>query len=316
MIGKAKACTGGTTLANYVMKPEKGYELMRYGLSGETPIEIMHQMKLIKDLNNRAKNKFFSLVLSPEKKEGQKLTNAKLREITKEFMNGLGIDPEKQQFIAVVHTEKAHKHIHIIANRIKIDGKAISDKHIGKKAQWIAHKLAKRHGLISAKERQLENLEKLKREEKNLKGVKKAIKRKHDWAMNQNPSSVKQYIKIMDKLGVQVKLVKNKYSGKVQGLRVKDKESGLEFKASEVHRNMSLNKILSTGIPLEQESRIMEILTDEDRINTPEFTQTAVQFLNELAWEMGGQENTDNEYEKRKKRRKKRQGGRARGRGI
>lgn len=302
MIGMAKACKGGATLANYVMKPEKGYELMRYGLSGDTPIGIMQQMKIVQDSNSRAKNKYLSLVLSPEKKEGQQLSNAKLRQLTKEFMEALGIDPAKQQYIAVVHTEKEHKHIHIITNRVKIDGSLISDKHIGKRAQWEAHKIAKKHGLISAKERQIENLKKLAWEEKNIKGVKKSIKKKHDWTLKQKPLSLKGYIKIMDKLGVEVIPVKNKYSEEIQGLRVKDKKSGLEFKASEVHRSMSLNKIDAAGIPYKVSEEKEN--TDDVRINSKEFGVKINEFLTNLARVLEGPEESQEvaeEYLKRKR---------------
>lgn len=314
MIAKAKACKGGSNLANYVMKPEKGYELMRFGLCEEKPTELLNEFKMIQYLNSRAKNKTFSLVLSPEKNEGNLLSDAKLRKLTKEFMKELDIDPEQQQFIAVVHTEKEHKHIHIIANRVKPDGTVISDKHIGKRAQWIAHRLAKKYNLISAKEKQIQNLQKLKNQEKNLKGIKKGIKRKHDWAIKQNPTSVKAYIKIMRKMGVEVTPSINQFSNKVQGLRVKDKESDLDFKASEVHRSMSLNKIMANGIPFDEESYAWEIYSDA-KMDSKEFEFSRNQFLSELSWAIGGQqENIESEYDKKKKRRKKNQNRRSGGR--
>ena len=253
MIGKAKACIGGAALADYIMKPEKGYELMRNKVYGDTPSEVLRDMEIIRNLNQRAKNKTFSLVLSPEKLEGHFLSDAKLRTLTREFMEELGIDPKEQEFIAFVHTEKAHKHIHILANRVTIEGKLISDHHIGKRAQWAADRIARKHGLISAKQRQIRNIKEKANNERELKGIKRKIKKKHDWVMKQNPNSVKSYINLMSKLEVKVIPVYNKYSNKLQGLRVKDLETGKEFKSSEVHRNMSLNQILKTGIPFEND---------------------------------------------------------------
>lgn len=253
MIGKAKACVGGTVLAVYIMKPEKGYELMRNKVYGDTPTEVLRDMNVIQNLNQRAKNKTFSLVLSPEKLEGHFLSDAELRTLTREFMKELGIDPKEQEFIAFVHTEKAHKHIHILANRVTIEGKLISDHHIGKRAQWAADRIARKHRLISAKQRQIRNIKEKANNEREHKGIKRKIKKKHDWVMKQNPKSVKSYINLMNKLEVKVTPVYNKYSNKLQGLRVKDLETGKEFKSSEVHRNMSLNQILKTGIPFEND---------------------------------------------------------------
>ena len=132
MIGKAKSCIGGTALANYVMKDVKGYELLRNNLSGMTPTQILQEMKIIQNLNQKAQYKTLSLVLSPEKTEGQKLTNKELQEMTLDFLKELKIDVKNQQYLAFVHTEKEHKHIHIICNRVKDDGTLVTDNFIGK----------------------------------------------------------------------------------------------------------------------------------------------------------------------------------------
>ena len=139
MVGLAKACSGGGALANYVLDENKGYELDRNNLCGLTPKEIVEEFKMIQDLNQRATNKTFSLVLSPDIKDGKNSSDKELKAMTQEYLTKLGIDPEKQQYVAFVHTEKEHKHIHIIANRVEPNGKLISDHHIGKRGQWIAH---------------------------------------------------------------------------------------------------------------------------------------------------------------------------------
>ena len=129
MIGKAKSCIGGTALANYVMKDVKGYELLRNNLSGMTPTQILQEMKIIQNLNQKAQYKTLSLVLSPEKTEGQKLTNKELQEMTLDFLKEHKIDVKNQQYLAFVHTEKEHKHIHIICNRVKDDGTLVTDSY-------------------------------------------------------------------------------------------------------------------------------------------------------------------------------------------
>ena len=179
MIGKAKSCIGGTALANYVMKDVKGYELLRNNLSGMTPTQILQEMKIIQNLNQKAQYKTLSLVLSPEKTEGQKLTNKELQEMTLDFLKELKIDVKNQQYLAFVHTEKEHKHIHIICNRVKDDGTLILDNFIGKKAQWAAHRIAKERGLISAKERMIENLKNIEQGKDNNRAIKNRILEKH-----------------------------------------------------------------------------------------------------------------------------------------
>lgn len=255
MIAKASSCIGGTALANYVMSPEKGYELMRNGVAGNTATDLLQNMRIIQDLNKRATKKTFSLVLSPEIEDGKKVSDEALRSITHDFLEGLGIDPLEQQYIAFVHTEKEHKHIHIIANRVDFEGKLLSDHHIGKRAQWVAHRVALKHGLKSAKEIQIKNAKKRNQEQNNFKDLRKQIKAKHDWVLSQKPKTLADYIELMDKKGVTVVPVHHKYTGKLQGLRIIDKETGKSFKASEVHRSMSLNRLLATGISIDGEKQ-------------------------------------------------------------
>lgn len=251
----ASACIGGTALANYVMMPEKGYELMRNGIAGNSATDLLQNMRIIQDLNKRAIKKTFSLVLSPEINDGKRISDETLRSITHDFLKELGIDPLEQQYIAFVHTEKEHKHIHIIANRVDFTGKLLSDHHIGKRAQWVAHRLAKKYGLKSAKETQIKNAKKRNQEQNNFKDLRKQIKAKHDWVLSQKPKTLADYMELMDKKGITVVPIHNKYTGKLQGLRIVDKKTGKSFKASEVHRSMSLNKLLAAGISLDGEKQ-------------------------------------------------------------
>lgn len=254
MIGKAKSCIGGTALANYVMKDAKGYELLRNNLSGVTPTEILQEMKIIQDLNQKAKYKTLSLVLSPEKKQGKNLTNKELQEMTLDFLKELKIDTKNQQYLAFVHTEKEHKHIHIICNRVKDDGTLISDNYIGKKAQWAAHRIAKERGLISAKERMIGKLKNIEQGKDDKRTIKNKILEKHNLVMKTNPKSMEEYKRKMYDFGVKVIPTINR-QGLIQGYRFLDLETENNFKASEIHRKLGLNILSEKEIlPIRKET--------------------------------------------------------------
>lgn len=254
MIGKAKSCIGGTALANYVMKDAKGYELLRNNLSGMTPTQILQEMKIIQNLNQKAQYKTLSLVLSPEKTEGQKLTNKELQEMTLDFLKELKIDTKNQQYLAFVHTEKEHKHIHIICNRVKDDGTLVPDNFIGKKAKWAAHRIAKERGLISAKERMIENLKNIELGKDNNRAIKNRILEKHNLVMKTNPKSMEEYKRKMYDFGVKVIPTINR-QGLIQGYRFLDLESGNNFKASEIHKKLGLNILSEKEIlPIRKET--------------------------------------------------------------
>lgn len=247
----ASACPGGSALGNYVMNEEKGFELDRNLLCGENGREIMQEMKIIQDLNQNATNKTFTMVISPDIKDGEKLSKNDMKEIARDFMKRLGIDPEKQQFLAYVHTEKDHKHIHIIANRVQENGKLIPDNHIGKRAQWIGHGIAKERGLVSAKEKSFENIKTIALEKDVDRGIKNGILQKHKLVMSMDITSMEQYQKQMKNFGVIVKPYINK-QGQIQGHRMLDLKSGKDFKASDIHRSMGLKNIMEKGVPFKQ----------------------------------------------------------------
>ncbi|EPE9900237.1 putative mobilization protein BmgA [Flavobacterium psychrophilum] len=247
MIGLAKSCSGGGALGNYICDERKGYELDRNNLCGLTPKEIFEEMTMIQDLNQRATNKTFSLVLSPDIKDGKNLSDEQLKAMTQEYLTKLGIDPEKQQYVAFVHTEKEHKHIHIIANRVEPSGKLISDHHIGKRAQWIAHGIAKERGLVSAKEKMFEKIKNNEQNKGELKVLKNEIFKKHQEVIRDKPRTFDNYIKQMNSKGLEVKPTINK-QGEIQGFRIIDIETKNDFKASEINRSMSIGNLIKSGL--------------------------------------------------------------------
>lgn len=262
MIGLAKACSGGGTLGNYVMDEKKGYELDRNLICGENPKEIMEEMKSIQNLNQRASNKTFSLVLSPDIKDGKNLSNKDLKEITRQYMSKIGIDPDKQQYVAFVHTEKEHKHIHIIANRVQTNGKLISDHHIGKRAQWAAHEIAQEKGLVSAKQNMIDNIKAIENQKGNFKGLRGEIFNKHQSIIKMNPKDFTEYQKGMEKLGVNINVIFNK-QGKVQGHKLMDKLSGQIFKASEIHRHLGLTAMMQPLAPLQSVIKVAKFVSKD-----------------------------------------------------
>lgn len=269
MIGMAKSCSGGGALGNYIMDQGKGYELDRNNLCGSSPKEIVEEMKMIQDFNQRATNKTFSMVISPDIKDGKNLSDDELRGITKDYLNKLGIDTEKQQYVAFVHTEKEHKHVHIIANRVQPNGKLISDHHIGKRAQWIAHGIAKERGLVSAKEKMFENLKNIDKVKDNLKTE---IFSKHQAVMKERPQTFQNYINQMKQQGIEVNPTINK-QGQVQGFRVRDLKMDKEYKMSEIHRSMSASNLIKSGLKNDLNNSFDTTLK---RVNHKQSKQTSI----------------------------------------
>lgn len=241
MIALAKSCSGGGSLLNYIMSDKKGYELFRSNLCGRNSKEIMEEIKIIQDFNQRATNKTLSLVLSPSIEDGKKLSDADLREMTIEFLKELNIDVNQHQLVVVVHEEKSHKHLHFFVNRINMSTlKLINDHHIGKRAQWIAHRIALNRNLVSAKQIMIDKIKMSNKKEANDdKSIKSQIYQKHLKAIGKHLNSFSEYIDVMKSMGVIVQSTINK-QGLTQGHRLIDVATNSNFKASEVNRKMNL----------------------------------------------------------------------------
>ena len=247
MIAMAKSCIGGFSLFNYVIDDQKGIEILRNNLCGETPIELFQEMKILQNLNQNATNKLISMVLSPHIDDGEKLSKKQLQNLTKEFLKELEIDTNQSQFIAFMHTEKRHRHIHILLNRVDEKGKLLKDHHIGKKAQWSAHRVAEKNELVSAKQMRIDKIRASESFEFDSKNLRKEMFRKHLNVMATKPNTMEKYLSEMLKKEIKFIPTINK-QGDLQGFRVRDMESQTEMKASDVHRNMGLKKLLDSGL--------------------------------------------------------------------
>lgn len=253
MIGKIKSCIGGFSLFNYVIDDEKGMELLRNNLCGETSIELMREMQIIQNLNQKATNKLISMVLSPHVDDGEKFSKKQLQNLTKEFLKELEIDVENSQFIAFLHTEKRHRHIHILLNRVDENGRLLKDNYIGKKAQWAAHRVAEKNGLISAKQIRIDKIKASEDLTSDSKNLRKEIYQKHLKVMESTPITIEKYLAEMLKKNIEFIPTINK-QGELQGFRVRDMENQGEMKASEVHRNMGLKILLDSGLFFKDEN--------------------------------------------------------------
>src|SRR5450432_1954689 len=79
---------------------------------------------------------------------GEKPTDETMKQIAREYLEGLGI--VNTQYVIVKHTDRAHLHLHILANLVDNDGKPIKDGWIGLQGKKVAQRLTRKYHLIQA----------------------------------------------------------------------------------------------------------------------------------------------------------------------
>lgn len=96
---------------------------------------------------------------------GEKLSRERMAEIAQKYLQGLGI--VGTQYAVCKHSDRAHAHLHLVANLVDNKGKAIKESFLVLQSIKVARKLTTEYGLVQAREKNLglTNLERLSKPE-------------------------------------------------------------------------------------------------------------------------------------------------------
>lgn len=192
-------------------------------------------------MNTNCINNTYSIVLSPSNERS--FTNAELKQLGREHLKNLGFDLENTQYLMTVHRSTDQPHVHILANRIDMQGNAHKDNFIGKRAQRSAEQIAERLGLTTA--RDIQKNKELSFEP-NIKAIRKEIQQAFNQA-KQEPDFAS-FCSKMKAQGVEVREIHNS-GGKLQGLRYVHSKTGTDLKASEVGKEFGAKTLVQKGMP-------------------------------------------------------------------
>lgn len=240
MISKAKSIKGSVASVSYIQNDKgEAYELARQGIASSKPNDIMKEFRMMQESNKRCENNMISMVISPSSEK--KFSNPELKSILEEHLKHLKLD--KNQYLATVHMSTGKPHIHVLVNRIDYEGRAVSDQFISKKSQDMSELIAKKQGLLTAKDWKKIN-------EQTFLPVKDEIKNAHNFASS-NSQSYDEYKELMQNRGVKVIDSINK-NGELQGFKLAHKSSDLTFKSSEVGKHVGVKNLLENKISFKQ----------------------------------------------------------------
>lgn len=225
MVSKAKSIRGSSQAIDYILNDKgQAIELDRNGLVGTNGKEILSEFRMVQEGNTTCHNNTMTIVLSPDSKQGN-YSQEKLKAFLHEHLNNLGL--KDHQWVATIHNSTDDKHIHIIANRIDNQGKALNDSFISRRAQESAEKIAKKHGYTTAKEVSLNKTLRTKVLKKEISRVMVECKVKS--------KTFDEFCSKMKESGFEVKPNYNS-KGAMFGMRIEGQ--GESFKLSEINRNI------------------------------------------------------------------------------
>ena len=135
------------------LKREQGLANLIHGegflgeVSGITEGQLHKRFKSLQQRNSRTHTN--TLHLSLNFAPGDKLSSARMVEITRDYMEGIGFGT--QPYLVYQHLDAAHPHVHIVTTNIDRNGKRIETHNLGKtKSEEARKSLEVKYGLIRA----------------------------------------------------------------------------------------------------------------------------------------------------------------------
>lgn len=120
MIGNSVKGRGFRGCLNYNLNPKKEAEVIGGNMAGQTPRELAAEFGEVWHLNQRVKNPCWHVSLSAV--PGERLTPEQWNEVADRYLDQMGLDRDRHQYVVIRHHDTKHQHVHIVANRVDQDG--------------------------------------------------------------------------------------------------------------------------------------------------------------------------------------------------
>ena len=102
------------------------------------------QLEMRAALNAGNGKKFIHISINPNPDE--KLTDAKLVAVTKDYMKQMGY--ASQPYIIYKHTDIDREHVHVVASSIKENGSLVNDSNLFRRSNQVRKELEEKHNLL------------------------------------------------------------------------------------------------------------------------------------------------------------------------
>ncbi|MDR3267141.1 MAG: relaxase/mobilization nuclease domain-containing protein [Tannerella sp.] len=235
MIAKIVKGKGFKGVVNYVLDKAKQTELLAAeGVRFKSRESIIRSFVTQAGMNPKASKSVCHISLDFSAQDKDKLTNARMVQIAKEYMAKMGITDT--QYIVGRHYDKEHPHIHLIYNRIDNNGKTITDKNDRYRSEKICKELTEKYGLYFAQGKENVKVHRLKEPDKTKYEIydvlKVAVPKCRNW---------KELDKELQRKGITTAFKYKGNSNEIQGVRFE--KNGYSFNGSKIDRQFSYSKI-------------------------------------------------------------------------
>lgn len=134
---------------DYILKDDHSFICSNMASDYNNVSDLTDEFKTVSSFRQDIKKPVFHAFLSLPKNEH--LTDERWQEIAKDYLKEMNIDIEKHQYICVRHNDTDKEHIHIVANRVGLDGSVWLGQHSAFNTIAACERLEIKHGLTITK---------------------------------------------------------------------------------------------------------------------------------------------------------------------
>jgi Relaxase/Mobilisation nuclease domain len=142
MIGKITQGSNFQGCINYLLGKD-GAEIVGGNLLSTSTLELGEELGTTRKLNPAVSKPVFHISISLNPQES--LSKEQWAEVADRYIKEMGFT--NNQYLVVQHHDRSHQHIHILANRIDLDGKSVNDWRSKKRTEKILRGIEKDYGL-------------------------------------------------------------------------------------------------------------------------------------------------------------------------
>jgi hypothetical protein len=210
------------------------------------PSEVIEDFQEQCNLNSKVKKPVFHAFLSFHKDDTVRLNKDLLVRIVLDYVKEMNL--HQTQFVAFLHTDTEHPHIHLVANRIMNNGQRYRDSMEGFRGKQVCQKITKKYKLTPADHLQHESTHEI------IKGTKYDLNPKENFKKRLKPiiqslikesDSLEDFKCKIEKLGIYVK-IKLDNEGNNVGIsfgEINQDGTSMWVKGSEIDRQFSAKNL-------------------------------------------------------------------------
>ncbi|QLG46612.1 relaxase/mobilization nuclease domain-containing protein [Costertonia aggregata] len=206
-------------------------------------VEMTDEFNVIRQLRPRLGKAVYHVSLNLP--HGEELNDNQFVSMGEDYLKGMGFDDN--QYIIYRHDDQSHRHIHIVANRIKFSGELVSDSKNYERSERLVRKLENKYALSQLPDPTIRRKSALTQKEVE-KAIRtgnapiKSILQQQLGAALKSSINTEEFLQQLRSKGIRPKFNISKTTGRVSG--VSFKYEGVIYKGSSLGRQYSWNNII------------------------------------------------------------------------